>query len=344
MPRESLWSDKRNKVEPHLKSEHRKYRPISLSLSLFLCLSLSVARTFSGGRAAPLHGSYLHCSRRSCRRRFDLPNDGRVCERTFEVCRRHTCNALRKRVPPRTPVLPLVLLRESTSELRGSFLDDTDVDVAARPQIVEYTRRNRLVHELLCLLLGHRVLVFRLENCHCSQRARAHGHEREAVRRPVWVHRVQVRPVQVASAQHQSGADVPLILEQHLLEHRESSHNSALTTCAEPMQLQLRRDQLRCVFGICGGSRSAAIDVRRNVVDLLAPFLEDDVVGCRPGVCTENHAIFEYHADDGRPRLDGFRGGVPTRFEHRIAHAVVKRKSSFRLHLAQRQTRTRSLS
>lgn len=68
--------------------------------------------------------------------------------------------------------------------------------------------------------------------------------------------------------------------EEHLLQHRAGRSHTTRTACSQPMQLQLRGNEVGCVLRVSSRAGPTAVDVRCNVVDLLAVFVSDDGVVC----------------------------------------------------------------
>jgi hypothetical protein len=85
-----------------------------------------------------------------------------------------------------------------------------------------------------------------------------------------------VRAGGVHARDDEVGADVALVAEQVLLEHRHAGHYAGLAAGREGVQLQLRADQGGCELGVGGRARARAPDVGRNVVQLLAVLVGDD--------------------------------------------------------------------
>ena len=59
------------------------------------------------------------------------------------------------------------------------------------------------------------------------------------------------------------------------------------------MELQLRADHQGRVLGVGSSSSTAAVNIRRNVVNLLAVFIGYNWAVGRSRVCTKNNAILK---------------------------------------------------
>ncbi len=96
-----------------------------------------------------------------------------------------------------------------------------------------------------------------------------------------------------------------LVLEQGPLEERRRGDDARLRARAEPQQLELRRDELRRLLRVRRRARAAAVNVRREVVDLLAVLVGDLRAARRARVRAEDDAAGINHAADGRARRHG---------------------------------------
>ena len=79
----------------------------------------------------------------------------------------------------------------------------------------------------------------------------------------------------VHAAEHERGGDLPLVLKKPPLQLRHGRHDARLSARLPPQQLQLTRDQLRNALSVRGRARAAAVNVGRDVVDLLAVLVAD---------------------------------------------------------------------
>lgn len=66
------------------------------------------------------------------------------------------------------------------------------------------------------------------------------------------------------------GANVALVAEQVLLQHRHAGDDAGLATRREGVQLEVGRDDGRGELGVSGGTSTSAPDLRGNEVQLLA--------------------------------------------------------------------------
>lgn len=174
----------------------------------------------------------------------------------------------------------LVGLDKVALEGRLVLGNDGDVDVGAGAEIVEDTREDGVAGELDGVVLGQLGLPLRLKDTHGRQTTGAHGHVGELVSAAVRVHREQVRARRVAAGHDQVRANVALVAEEVLLQHRHARHHARLAARRQAVQLQLRRDERRRELGVGGGSGARAPDLRRNVVQLFAVLVCYDGSGC----------------------------------------------------------------
>ena len=164
---------------------------------------------------------------------------------------------------------------------RRLFLgDDSNVDVGAGAEIVKDTSHDGVAAQLDGVVLAHARLPLRFKHAHGCQTARAHGHVRQLVGAAVRVHGEQVRACRVAACYHQVRADVALVPEQVLLEHRHARHDARLAACRQAVQLELRRDERCGELGVCGCAGACAPDLRCDVVQLFAVLVGYDWSGC----------------------------------------------------------------
>ena len=77
-------------------------------------------------------------------------------------------------------------------------------------------------------------------------------------------------------------------------------------------------------FGVGGCSRAAAVDVGRDVVDLLAVLVRHGLPVGRSSVRAQDHAPVEAHAGDGRARLHGSLERQAVIGHHLVPRDVVK--------------------
>lgn len=170
------------------------------------------------------------------------------------------------------------LVRPDVSPVQRGLVgrDDGHVDVAARAQVVEDAGLDGLAAQLHGLLPGQVGLPGALEDAHGGQAAGAHGHVGQLVGAAVGVHGEEVGARGVDARHHEVGADVALVPEQVLLQHRHARHDARLAARRERVQLQVRRDDGRRELRVRRRARARAPDLRRDVVQLLAVLVGDD--------------------------------------------------------------------
>lgn len=74
----------------------------------------------------------------------------------------------------------------------------------------------------------------------------------------------------VTAGHNKVGANVSLVSEEVLLQHRHDSGNSGLAASGERMELEVGRDEGGREFGVCCGTGACAPDLRGDVVELFA--------------------------------------------------------------------------
>jgi hypothetical protein len=79
-----------------------------------------------------------------------------------------------------------------------------------------------------------------------------------------------VRARGVHARNDEVGADVPLVAEEVLLQHRHARYDARLAAGREGVQLEVRRDDGGCEFRVGGGAGARAPDLGGNVVEFFA--------------------------------------------------------------------------
>ena len=140
----------------------------------------------------------------------------------------------RRRPPlkPITPLLPPPLIRRNEIPHQRSLLrrNHTNIDITPRSQIVENTRLDRLAAQLYRVLPRQLRPPLGLEDGHGGHGAGAHGHVGQLVGGAVRVHGEEAYACGVDACYHEVGADVALVAEEVLLEHRHAGHDAGLAT------------------------------------------------------------------------------------------------------------------
>lgn len=171
-------------------------------------------------------------------------------------------------------------LDKVAQQRRLLLCDDSHVDVGARAQVVKDARHDGIAGELDGLVLGQAGLPLRLKDAHGGEAAAAHGDVGELVGAAVGVDGEEVGARGVAAGDDEVGANVALVAEEVLLEHRHAGDDAGLAACREGVQLELRGDERRRELGVGGRAGAGAPDLGGDVVQLLAVFVGDDWAGC----------------------------------------------------------------
>lgn len=174
---------------------------------------------------------------------------------------------------------PLVGTDVAALELGLVGGDDGDVDVAAGAEVVEDAGEDGVAAELDGVVAAEVGPPLGLENGHGGQRAGAHGDVGELVGGAVGVDGEKVDARGVDAGDDEVGADVALVAEEVLLEHRHTGDHAGLAARRERMELEVGGDDGRGELGVRGGSGARAPDLRRDVMQLLAVFVGDDGAG-----------------------------------------------------------------
>jgi hypothetical protein len=74
----------------------------------------------------------------------------------------------------------------------------------------------------------------------------------------------------IATRDDEVGADVALVAEQMLLEHRHDGDDARFTAGGEGVEFEVRRDEGGGEFRVRCSTRACAPDLRRDVMELLA--------------------------------------------------------------------------
>ncbi len=141
-----------------------------------------------------------------------------------------------------------------------------------------------------------------LEHRHRRQGTTAHRDVRQLVCASVRRDSEELRARGVKAAEDERRADLPLVLEQALLEHRHRRDHPWFPACGELVELHVGRDELRDELGVRRSSRTAAPDVVGDVVDLLAVLVRDDRAFCSTRIRTEHDPVLVNQSDDRRTR------------------------------------------
>lgn len=157
----------------------------------------------------------------------------------LEGCVQHGRGALLESVVELA--LTLLVGQLVVTQIFGAVLADyTKIDVRARAQIVEDTRRDGVTHQQLAFFLGQVWLPAALKDRHGGQTARSHSGIRQFVGAAVRMDAVDMWSILVDATEHKSSANVSLVPEQHLLQYVVGTHNGHLSLRIESVKLQLR--------------------------------------------------------------------------------------------------------
>ena len=125
-----------------------------------------------------------------------------------------------------------------------SFLDDTDIEVWTRAQIMVDTSLNSLWHESNSFILGHAIFVLSLHDTHGLQRPRSRSQERWMLRITIAWDFEKLRSSDVNSAANQMGTNVATVVESMCSQSTNSMLDSVLTVSVESVQFQFALDHL----------------------------------------------------------------------------------------------------
>lgn len=125
-----------------------------------------------------------------------------------------------------------------------ALLDNADVDVGTRAQIVVNTSLDRHHDESFSLLLIHTFTIVTLHDGHSSERARAHSEEWSGLVVTIRANLNQLRSLDVNASDDAMSADLATIVENVVGEATNSHLNAALTPRVEPVKLQIALDHL----------------------------------------------------------------------------------------------------
>ena len=103
------------------------------------------------------------------------------------------------------------------------------------------------------------------------------------------MHGEEPHPRRVHARDDEVGADVALVAEEVLLQHRHARHHPRLAARRQRVQLQVRGDERGGEFRVGGRAGACAPDLRGDVVEFFAVLLGEkrwgglvrvDIVGC----------------------------------------------------------------
>ena len=173
---------------------------------------------------------------------------------------------------PITPLLLLPLIRRDQIPHQRRLLrrNDTNIHITPGPQIVKYPRQNRVARQLHRLLAAQVFFPLRFKDAHRGQGAGAESHVGEFVGAAVRVHGEEAHARRVHAGDDEVGADVALVAEEVLLQHRHACHDARLATCGEGVQFEVGGDERGGEFRVGGGAGAGAPDLRGDVVKFLA--------------------------------------------------------------------------
>lgn len=167
-------------------------------------------------------------------------------------------------------LLPLIGLDVIPLHRRHILCDHANIHIRPRPQVVEDTRLNSIRRQLDRLLPRQLLLPLRLEHRHRRQRAAAHSHVGELVCAAVGVDSEEADPGGVYASHDEVCANMALISEEMLLQHRHDGDDAGLPACGEGVKFEVGGDEGGGEFGVGGGSCSRTPYLRRDVVEFFA--------------------------------------------------------------------------
>lgn len=180
-----------------------------------------------------------------------------------------------RRRPPRELIallllLPLVGLDVIPHHRRHILRDHAHIHIRPGPQIIEDPRLNRIRRQLNRLLPRQLLLPLRLEHGHRRQRTAAHGHVGELVRAAMRVHGEEAHTGGVHAGHDEVGADVALVSEEVLLQHRHHGDDAGFPARREGVEFEVGGDEGGGEFGVGGGACSGTPYLGGDVVEFFA--------------------------------------------------------------------------
>lgn len=119
-------------------------------------------------------------------------------------------------------------------------------------------------------LFRHLRLPLRFEDGHRGEAAAAHGHVGEFVGAAVGVHGEEAYARGVDAGDDEVRADVALVAEEVLLEHRHDGHDAGFAAGGEGVQFEVGGDEGGGEFGVGGCAGARAPDLGGDVVEFFA--------------------------------------------------------------------------
>ena len=149
---------------------------------------------------------------------------------------RHDLFVQHSRRPPAEPVTPLLLLphvgRDVVAQQRCLLRrDDADIHIRAGTQVVEDAGLDGLGRQPDGLVPTQARLPLGLEDGHGGQGARAHGDVGQLVGAAVGVHGEEGDAGGVDAGNDEVGANVALVAEEVLLQHRHARDDAGPPAC-----------------------------------------------------------------------------------------------------------------
>jgi hypothetical protein len=179
-------------------------------------------------------------------------------------------SALGELVVPLLPN-PLIRLDVITHHLRRlTLLNNTDIDVGARAEIIEDTRLDGVAADFDGFGAVAVVLPLGFEDGHGGETARAHGYIGEFVGGAVRVHGEEADAGGVDARDDEVGADVALVAEEVLFEHCHDGYDARWAAGGEGVEFEAGGDERGGKFGVSGCAGAGAEDGRGDVVEFFA--------------------------------------------------------------------------
>merc|ERR1719427_1605309 len=207
------------------------------------------------------------------------------------------------------------------------FLDNNEIDIAARPHVVKDSCPDGISHQLLGILLTHVRDPPGLQHGHGREGAGAHSAVWNLTGGAMSCYFVKMWSSYVNPTHDEIGPDVSLVPEQHLLDQPVGSHDPDLPASVESVELQLAGDGGCGLVTISCSSSTSTINIGGHVVKLLTILVCHDISTSGPGICSKDDPILEDDSTDSGSCLGHFGRRVSFLSEESIPLAVFKIES-----------------
>ena len=134
-----------------------------------------------------------------------------------------------------------------------------------------------------------------------------------------------MRTLKIAAAENEGRLDVAAVLEESLRQQGHRSDESALLSGLQTHQRQLIAHELGDLIRIRSRSGTAAVYIRRNVMDLHGFFIYNERLRGSPLIGGDNHSVLVYQSHDGGSRLHKRRPHLESLLEQLIPISLAIR-------------------